>query len=434
MESTVKTAKPRLWKRDFTLLWQGQMVSDFGNAITSVALGFWAYATTGNEAAMGMVMACFSIPQIVLGPLAGALADRLNRKWLLIGADGLRGVIYLLMGLLMFLKLFPFWLIYPLALLAGGFGAFFSPAMGSALPDIVDREALTQANSARSLSTALMEVVGPSAGGMLYTALTAPGVFLINGASYLYAVVAQFFVRIPRRAKPEQQQRHILADMGEGFRYIWNFHGVRMLIGVGAFLNFFAMIGMTLFIPWFEQTDWLGAKRYGFMMGAFTAGSIAGMVLLSVVKLPAKRRALVFCGAIAVMGAAMLTLPFLRVYGLMVAFAALAGLNNALVNVLLQTVMQINVAPENRGKVFGILNTLIGGLMPVAMMLSGVLGRMIGAQLTIKLAFIAMVVCIPPVVINRGIHRFINTEQGAWEEAAEPVAAELLTAEAEADA
>ena len=410
-----RATKARLWTKDFTLLWQGQFVSEFGNAIFAVALGFWAYATTGNEAVMGMVMACFSIPSIVLGPLSGTLADRLNRKWLIIGSDAIRGLIFLAMGALILFDLFPFWCIYPLALLAGACGAFHSPAMSSVLPDIVDRSLLTQANSARSLASALDDVIGTPVGGVLYTVLGAPVVFLFNGVSYLYAAAAQLFLHVPRRQRTATSQRHILADMGEGFRYIWSNNGLRMLIAIGAFLNFFFTIATTLFIPWFDQTPWLGAGRYGFTMGALTAGAILGMLLLSAIKVPAKRRAMLFSGALVVMGIMITVAVFLKIYWLIVVLVFLSGLCNAVVNVLLQTVMQLTVSPENRGKVSGIMNTFIGGLMPVAMMLSGFLARLIGTHLTIKLAFIAALLTAVPALFGRTFHAFLNYEPPAAE-------------------
>lgn len=417
----------RLWNRNFAILWQGQMISDFGNAAFSVALGFWVLERTGgNTALMGVIEAVFALPGVLLGPFAGAFADRHGRKWIIIAADFFRGVLFAAMGAMLVFNLFPFWAIYPIAVLSGALGAFFGPAISSSIPDIVSSDNLSKANSARSFSATLTQLLGSSFGGLLYALLTAPWLILINGFSFLYASVTQLFMKLPKRPA-EARRRHILHDMREGVRYSFGTRGIRTLILTGMAINFFAVCGMTLFTPLFRETQGFGVAKYGYVMGVMMAGAVLGMLALSFIKIPPARRSLIFCTCCLVMVLAMAPMGLLRNVAWMFPLAFVAGVTNAVVNVLLQTIMQTTVAPENRGKVFGIMGTVMGGLQPAAMAVSGAVaaavgraaGQLPGIQITITVSFSMLVLAVLPLLLNGSFKAFINTDAAAQKDEAE---------------
>ena len=406
----------RLWNRNFTILWQGQFISDFGNAAYSVALGFWVLATTtseqfphGNTALMGIIEACFALPAVVLGPLAGAFADRYNRKWIIVGADFVRGVLFALMGLLLVFKVFPFWLIFPLAILAGAAGSFFSPAMSSSVPDIVPTESLSKANSARSLSQTVTQLLGSSLGGTLYALFSAPVLILINGISFLYASITQLFIRIPSHTAAAVR-KNIFADILVGIKYTFGNRGLRTLVITGMFINFLAVCGMTLLTPLFNSTEGFGVVWYGYVMAMMMLGMIAGMVIFSIVKVKPSQRAGIFCASILIMALSMVPIGLIHSVVWLLPLAFASGITNAVVNVLLQTIMQTTVAPENRGKVFGILGTVMGSLQPIAMAVSGALALAIGIPTTMTVAFSLLVLAVLPMLFDRNFKAFLNTD------------------------
>jgi DHA3 family macrolide efflux protein-like MFS transporter len=428
----------RLWNKNFSILWQGQFISDFGNVAFSVALGFWVLAVTatpsmpgGDLTMMGLVEACFAFSGVLLGPLAGAVADRVSRKSIIIAADFIRGICFLAMGALLLFNAFPFWVIFPLAVVTSASGAFFSPAISSMIPDIIPADKLTKANSARSFSTSLTQLVGNSLGGILYSILKAPLLILINGISFLYASITQVFMKVPFR-RDQTQKKHIITDMADGIKYAFGNMGIRTILISGMLLNFFAVVGLSLMTPLFNSTPGFGVEKYGLVMGAFTAGALAGMVLLSALKVKPKERAKVFGAAIMTMALAMVPIGLLDSVAWMYPLAALAGMANAIVNVMFQTIMQTKVPSENRGKVFGIMSTVMGGLQPVAMAISGVAASFAGIRPAMVAAMSAMVLAVLPVVISRQFKRFINTD-AAEERTAENGNAAAAAAEAQPD-
>lgn len=426
----------RLWNKNFFILWQGQFISDFGNVAFSVALGFWVLAATatpampgGDLTMMGLVEACFAFSGVILGPLAGAIADRISRKSIIVAADLIRGICFLVMGAMLIWNVFPFWMIFPLAVVVSASGAFFSPAISSAIPDIVPKDKLTKANSARSFSMSLTQLVGNSLGGILYSILRAPLLILINGISFLYASVTQMFMRVPFTREGEQR-KHIISDMADGIKYAFGSMGIRAMLVSCMLLNFFAVIGLSLLTPLFNSTPGFGVEKYGLVMGAFTLGSLAGMIALSAVGVKPAQRSKIFSMSIIIMVLSMVPIGLLDSVAWMYPLAFLSGATNAVINVLFQTMMQTKVPSGNRGKVFGILTTVMGALQPVAMAVSGVAASAFGIRPTIVVAMSAMMLAVLPMITSRHFREFVNTDETAESEAQ---ALEAPAAEPEAE-
>jgi MFS family permease len=402
--------KSKLWNRNFAILWQGQLISDFGNAAFAVALGFWVLERTGgNTALMGIVEAAFAIPGVLLGPFAGTVADRLNRKWIIIAADFIRGILFTSMGAMLLFDIFPFWAIYPLAILSGACGAFFSPAIASSIPEIVDRDELSKANSARGLSTSLSSLLGNSLGGWLFSALKAPLLILFNGLSFLYASTTQLFMKMPF-VQRETQKQNILKDMIDGMKYTFGSKGIRTILLTAMFINFFAVVGLTLLTPLFQSTPEFGVAKYGYMMGCMMAGAVLGMLILSVVKIKPGQRAGLFGTSVMIMVCALVPVGFLKNAAWMFPLAFIAGITNAIVNTMLQTILQTTVPSANMGKVFGVLSTVMQSLQPIAMAISGIVASIAGLRPTIVCAFSLLVFASLPLLFSRNVKTFINTD------------------------
>ena len=124
-------ASGKLWNKDFAILWQGQLISDLGNGIFNAILGFWVLDITGSELLMGTVMACLSIPRVLFGPFAGTFADRHSRKWIIVVADLVRGVMFAAVG-------------------GGGRGGGFSPPPPRGCPSVLP-EAPTSSEEAGTM-------------------------------------------------------------------------------------------------------------------------------------------------------------------------------------------------------------------------------------------------------------------------------------------
>ena len=380
------TARPRLWNRNFLLLWQGQLVSSLGDTVYAIALGFWILAVTGSTALMGTLMAASTLPRVLVGLLAGVVVDRSDRKWMLIAMDLIRGVLIVGIGLAAYRGWIQIWMVFAAGVVLSACSAFFFPAVSSSIPDIVPKEKVVQANSAFSLIYTGSGIVGNSAGGFFYQALGAPLMFLLNGISYVISAAAILLIRIPAIPRPALPQSFGL-DFRSGLAFLWRVRGLRVSVGLFSVLNFFSVMGIMLLLPLFQKTPALGPGLYGLLMAGITGGMFGGFLLTSFLTVKPARRFLVFylCGVAGM--AAFAILPLVASFPLMLGLGFFFGVTSAVVNALINGVVQITVPPEMRGKVFSLLGTVSGGLMPIAFALGGVLGEVIPLRIMIALCF-----------------------------------------------
>jgi DHA3 family macrolide efflux protein-like MFS transporter len=397
----------RLWNVNFLLLWQGQFVSSLGDTAYSIALGFWILAVTGSTALMGTLMATTALTRVVVSPFAGVLVDRSNRKWVLVAADAARGVVIMAVAAAAFAAALDVWMVFAAGVVLGLCGAFFGPAVTSALPDIVPKAKLVRANSLFHLIYTASGIPGFSVGGFLYALLGAPLLFLVNGLSYLFSAATEIFIKIPR-IKHEKHEFKFFEDTKAGLSFTWRLRPLRYMLVIFSVLNFFAAMGIMLLLPLFQRTDDLGPARYGIVLAGLTGGMFVGYILMSIIHVkPARRFAVFYASAIVGMGA-LAAFPLYIFFPLMFALAAVFGVFNAVLNALIMAVLQMTTPADMRGKVFGLLGTLAGGLTPLAMALGGVLAEFISIRLLISASFILTFLSFVPLAFSPAIRRYVN--------------------------
>ncbi|MEW6367297.1 MAG: MFS transporter [Acidobacteriota bacterium] len=371
---------PGLWNPNFLLLWQGQLISQVGNQVFSVATIFWIKHETGSAALLGLLMMLSSLPGVILGPVGGTFADRHSRRAIIIVCDVLDGIAVLLFAALIALasdaKSWILVLLFIVSIFIGIVGAFFRPAISAAIPDILPQEKLATGNALSQFSFHLSVFVGVGLGGLLLRVLGVTTLILVNGVSYLFAAASEFFMTIPQKL-PEKSATwrdkllDVKRDTVDGFRYVWANPGMRILFFAFAFLNFFLMPIIMLFPFYVEDflkatTDW-----YGYLMATFSVGMVIGGLLTGRMKLSGSARtgALIGCmfaytagsGALGLITSPRVALPYLLV----------GGMVNGFIYNTIVTILQLSTPSEIRGRVFGVLGTIASGLMPLAMGLAG---------------------------------------------------------------
>lgn len=399
----------RLWGRNFLLLWQGQLVSSLGDVAYEIALGFWVLMTTGSTALMGSLMAASTLPRVVVSPFAGVIVDRRDRRWLMIVMDLVRGIAVILVGGAAVAGVLQVWMVFVAGVIIGLGGAFFTPAVSSALPDVVGKDRLVQANSVFSLLGTGAGILGNSVGGFLFQVLGAPVMFLANGGSYLVSAVTLLFTRIPRIQAPASRG-HFLADLEDGFRFVWRSRGMRDIMLIAFFLNFFATMGLILLLPLFQRTTGLGPARYGIAMAVLAGGLFAGFLLTSMIHVPAASRFRIFmiCGFVG--AACLVAIALTGHFGLMIALLAVGGLMTAVLNSFIPATIQMSTPPEMRGKVFSLLGAISQGATPIAMALAGVLAESLPLRGLMAACFGAVFVAFVPFLTSESVRSFLNTE------------------------
>ncbi len=408
----------RLLNKNFLLLWQGQFVSNLGSQAHNIAMMFWLKRVTDSASIIGLIMMLSMLPGVILGPIGGTFADRYSRKKIIVVCDTLAGVVVLSLAIMMFVSpeavdLTVIWLAV-VSIMLGLFSAVFRPAISASIPDLVPTDKVAAANSFNQSSSQIANLVGQGMGGILFRVLGAPMLFLVDGITYLVSAFSESFIKIPQKL-PERDKssreliRAFAGDTAEGFRYIWRRKGMRNLFFAATFLNFFLSPIMIL-LPFYIE-DFLHATPdwFGFFLAAIGGGSMLGFITAGAIKTYGKTRMLVVIIALFFNALAIAALGFVTAKIFSLVMGLLIGFLNGIVNINIITILQVTTPSNIRGRVFGVLGTISGGLMPIGMALAGVIADM--AHQNVPAIFIASglitALCTLIVSTNRDFREFL---------------------------
>jgi MFS family permease len=321
--------------------------------------------------------------------------------------DMIRGIFVVLVGIASYLRFIQIWMVFVAGVAIGACGAFFNPAVSSVIPDIVEKRKLVQANSVFSIVQTASGIVGSSAGGILFKILGASFMFLFNGLSYIFSAITEIFIKVPKIVH-EKTKLHFFADMKDGLKFVWHFRGLRTLMMTAGIINFFAVMGIMLILPLFHQEENLGPALYGLIMGFFTAGLFLGFLFTSIVNFKPEQRFRVFSVCYLVMSVTMILLPVFLNFPLMALLVFITGFVNAILNTFINTVLQLTTPQAKRGKVFGLLMSIAGGLMPIAYAAGGVLAEFIPIRVLISGSFVLVLIFYLPMLASASFRNYVR--------------------------
>lgn len=209
--------------REFRLVWLGQLVSQLGDWFDTIAVYAIVLKITGSGRAVGLVLVARFLPTVIVGPMAGVLVDRFNRRTIMIVSDVLRAVIVL--GFLFVRKPEHIWAIYVLTVFQLVCSAFFEPARTAAIPSIVKDRELIAANTISSATWSAMLTIGAALGGLITGAFGTDAAFVIDSLTYLASALLIASVRLPARPERAKQKLTISRALGigdtlDGIRYV----------------------------------------------------------------------------------------------------------------------------------------------------------------------------------------------------------------------
>lgn len=366
--------------RSFLILWIGQFVSGIGVGLGSFTLGVWIYQTTGSATRFGLQAATTGLTMLLLTPVAGVLADRMDRKKLLILAEVGSGLTTLAMAALLFTGRMEPWHVYPIVILMVGFSAFQGPALFSSVTLLVPREQLARASGMTQTSRAIRQIIGPILAGVLIGRIGYHGVILLDCATFFFALGTILLVRIPQPARreaeagpspglaPERVRRSILGDLAYGWTYLRERPGLFALLSLYALTNFCMGMVQVLLTPLI--LSFATPVELGTVNSSGAAGILLGGLLLAVWGGPRRRVQAIF--AILAFQALILFLGGVQPSVPLIALASFTFmLTLPLINGCNQVILQRKVAPEVQGRVFSMAGTITAIALPVSAVLAG---------------------------------------------------------------
>ncbi len=370
------------WQARFFSIWGAQALSMFGTSLVQFALVWWLTQATGSATALALATLAALLPGVLLGPLAGALVDRWNRRVVMIAADGLAALGVLALAGLFATGAIQLWHIYAITLLRATAQTFQLPAMQASTSLMVPQEQLTRVAGLNQMLQGLTLIAAPPLGALLLGLAAIQGVLLIDVVTALLGILPLFFFQIPqpaaaRRAGPAS----VLAEMRAGLGYIYAWPGLLIILVMAAAINLLVAPAMSL-QPILVTSHFGGdAVSLATIQSAFGIGIIVGGALLGVWG-GFRRRIYTSLLGIGVLGLGLLALGLMPAGAFWGGVAAM-GLIGAMVvfaNGPLMAVMQATVAPEMQGRVFTLVGSASGAMAPLGLLLAGPAADRFGVQ------------------------------------------------------
>jgi MFS family permease len=383
----------------FSAMWLGQVVSSLGDRVHQVALVYLvARATNGSPLALGLVFAAMTLPAVLVGPLAGALVDRWDRKWVMVGSDLIRAGIVCLIPVASGLNV---GLVVGLVFVLAAVSSFFRPARSAALPQVVPGEDLLTANSSMWIADTVSDLAGYSLGGLFVAFLgsSLALAFWIDGVSYLVSGALVAAVVIPPIAgraagggpeatagpRADSVATSIQTEMLEGWQCL-RAETVLFATTVQATIAEYGLGALTVLSPLLIASLPLGSMEapaaYGFFEMAMGAGLVGGGFVLGglATRVP-KGPAII--AAFTAFGVALIALSATGILALALALAGAVGIANAAFVVPSQTLFQQRTPSMMLGRVIAIRLALVSAALAVAMVTSGALAEAFGLRPTL---------------------------------------------------
>lgn len=370
--------------RAFALFVFGQAAGILGYWIQQIAVHWLMYRLTGSALLLGATVFAAQIPVLILGPLAGAMADRVDRHRAFFIVQALQLVQAFVMAGLAFFDLIEPWHMIALGVFLGATIAVELPVRHALLPELIgSREDLPNAVAVTSLVGSAGRLVGPSVAGVVIATTSESVCFLINGLSYF--IVLATLMAIPRRAVTQRIERRAMwRDLKEGAVYAWQSRPIRALLIVLAVVSFMATPYQPLMPAFVREAFAGGPQTLGFLVAAAGLGAVLGTVFLS-----ARGGALGLVPMIAVAttaaGTALVIFAVTRWYPLSLVLMALTGLGILLTTVSISMILQTLVEDHVRGRVMSLYTAAFLGVAPLGGLVAGALADRIGASATIAI-------------------------------------------------
>ena len=383
--------------RNYRLFFGGQLVSVIGTWMQQVAIGWLVYDLSHSAFTLGWVRFLAAIPVTLFTLVGGAVADRVERRRVVICTETTAMVLAFVLTALVYSGTVKIWQIALIGLLDGMTDAFDIPARQSFIIDMVGKEDLMNAIALNSSMFNGARVFGPALAGVLIGLVGVAGCFFANGVSYLAIVVAYLAMRVPAMThRPER--RPMWDETAEAFRYVYGHPVLRAVVGLVTVVSLFGWPYSVLLPVFARDVLHTGASGYGYLMAANGLGALAGALALASVGDSVARRKLFYGGLYGFCGT-LVVFALSRVYWLSAAALTGSGFSMIIFFATANTAVQTRVPDELRGRVMGIYALAFLGLTPFGSLGAGATARVIGAPLTVTIG--AMVCLIVGLVTMR---------------------------------
>lgn len=366
--------------RDYLLLWIGILFTSAGMWMETVAISWLVYDLTGSALMLGLVNGLRSVPFLIIGPLGGVAADRMDRKQLMLVTTWALLGLYVALTAIIAAGRLEIWHLFAFSVITGVCWVFNMPARQAMIPLLVPKADVSNAIALQSTAFNATRILGPAAGGILMGWLGPASTMGLVAATWIGVIATTQMLRPPIGEAP-LQSRNMWQDMGDGFVHIWNNHVVLTLLLIALVPMVLAMPYFTLMPVFAKDVFHMDASGLGLLLSASGIGALVGSLgVASMGDFRKKGLALLICGV--AFGAFIVLFAFSTWFPAALLFLVLLGGFSMAFMALTNTLLQLAVPNQYLGRVMAIY-MLDRGLMPLGSLIAGGLADAFSAPIAV---------------------------------------------------
>jgi MFS family permease len=362
--------------RNYRLYFAGQLISTTGTWMQSIAQAWLVLQITGSGVALGVTVALQFTPVLLVGAWGGLVADRVDKRRLLVGTQAAAGVLALVLGTVTAFGVVQLWMIYVLALGLGAVNAVDNPARRAFVVEMVGAEHVSNAVSLSSAMFMAARVIGPAIAGLVIAGFGVSWCFFANGVSYSAAVIAFLAMRENEFFSVEPVPKR-KGQLREGLRYAWSTPALRLPLVLTAVIGTLAFNFQVVLPLLAKQTFSGGADTLGVLYASMSIGSVIG-ALVSAHEPRATRRFVL--GAALAFGAALVAAALAPTFALELLVLVPVGAAGIAFTAMANGVLQTETAPEMRGRVAALFTVAFLGSTPIGGPIIGWVSQQLGPR------------------------------------------------------
>ena len=378
--NTLEIAPSSNWQPRFWSIWIGQALSLIGSSLTQFVLLWWITSTTNSASALAIAGVMALLPQALLGPLGGTLADRLPRRLIMIVSDSITALCMIVLVLLFSSNTVQIWHIYVLMFIRSSMQAFQSPAASASTANLVPNSWLPRVAGLNQSLQGIMTIAAAPLGALALAWLPLQGALMIDVVTAILGISPLVFYSVPQPKETQNKTSSVWNDFREGVRFVARDRGL---------LTLYTILGLVILtlMPTFSLTPLLVKQHFGgginevaLMEGLSGVGMIVGGVLISI--FPAKRPILILmvsfvvsCGTVA-----LTALAGSNAFWLAIVWWVVSGLTFSTGNAPMMSVLQTVVPNHMQGRVLSLMSTIMGLAGPIGLAIAAPLGEAFGVR------------------------------------------------------
>jgi Arabinose efflux permease len=363
--------------RNFTFLWLGKIISKIGDEFYFIALSWWILQKTESPGIMGFFLLVSVLPGLLFGLFSGAMADRWNRKNVLILSDLIRGLLVLMVVLLSKSGLLLVWHVFLIGAALSLMTAFFDPAAQAIIPQLVVKENWKEANSLMQAANAICTILGPVLGAVSISIFGVTAVFLFNSISFFLSAFFEKMLHYNSKTNPSVRPQSILSDVKDGILFLKNSRSVMNIIIIVATTHFF-MGSLMVHLPFLSKAlNGNGVKNLGCLQAVLGIGLLSGAIYIGKRKSAIMKETTLFL-FIMYIGFCFSGIGILQLFSILsimpyIVVFFLIGCGISIASVFWQSLIQLNTPEHMTGRIFGVSSLAANVSLPLAYGVFGIL-------------------------------------------------------------